>query len=296
MKSLYGVILLCMGAFCVHAQQYYKYYEVRDSADFQSLKLHIATLTGNCAIAGVDTREPLSIFGSEENNASTSSYKKVRIGDQLSMDIKLRGQDEAHSVFSAISESLFDEESETSEQWMVQLSNRYPTDLSLHYAIGNAEVNLSNLRLQKLKIKTGGADIHVFYEENKPNPIPMDSFLLKVDFGSLVVNRMNLSGAKVVDASVGFGNLRMDFSDKRTSPAVVTASVGAGTMEVILPENHASVLVYVNDSPLCGVHMMSCMKEIRPHVFASEDYKEGAPSSMVFHVDVGMGSIHFVHR
>ena len=98
--------------------------------------------------------------------------------------------------------------------WKMYLTDSKPYFLELNYGVGNANIDLSGLAIQKLKINTGSADVNVGYYSALENQIDMDTFFVKVDLGSVNVKNMNLSRTRFVMADVGFGNMTLDFSNK----------------------------------------------------------------------------------
>ena len=167
--------------------------------------------------------------------------------------------------------------------------------LSLNYAVGDAKVDLSDLPIEKLDISSGSAEVNVEYMENKPNIIEMDSFLVKVELGSLTINKMNYSRARTVIADVGFGALLVDYSRPLTEPSDVYASVGAGNLIIGLPHDEKfPVIINIQNSPLCNVNLPKGYKKTKKHVYVSQGYDENAPNILSFNLDVVVGQIKFV--
>jgi hypothetical protein len=165
----------------------------------------------------------------------------------------------------------------------------------LNYAVGDARVDLSDLPVEKLKISSGSADVKVEYMENRPNLIEMDSFLVKVDLGSLTINKMNCSKARTVIADVGFGALLVDYSKALDLPSQVHASVGAGNLIIGLPnDDKIPVIINIHDSPLCHVKLPKNFRKQKKNVYVSRGYHEGASNILSFNLDVVVGQIKFV--
>ncbi|MGC3989460.1 MAG: hypothetical protein QM796_07245 [Chthoniobacteraceae bacterium] len=159
--------------------------------------------------------------------------------------------------------------------------------------MGNANVDLSGLSVQKLKINTGSADVNVAYASGEENKVEMDTFFVKVDLGSLNVRQINLSRSKVVIAEVGFGNIYLDFSNKPSIIPVVKGSVGAGNMIIQLPEESVPVMVKINESWLCSIKLSKTLKKISEHTYANAAYTQNPKDALTFDLDVSMGQIQF---
>lgn len=172
------------------------------------------------------------------------------------------------------------------------LSDTKPYFLELDYGVGNAHVDLSGLAIKKLKINTGSADVNLGYSSLE-NLVDMDTLSVKVDLGSINVSNLNLSRAKYMKADVGFGNMMLDFSNSPLVSNVIEGSVGAGNLIIVLPSSKIPVLVRINDSWLCSVKIPESMKKISANTFANAAYSKDARNSLVFNLDVSMGSIIF---
>ena len=177
--------------------------------------------------------------------------------------------------------------------WKIYLTNDKPYSLDLNYGLGNANIDLSGLSVQRLKIRTGSADVNVTYNQGLENKVDMDTFQVKVDMGSLTVRHMNLSRSKTVLADVGFGNILLDFSDKPLRNYSVTGSVGAGNMTILMPDADVPVLVKISESWLCSIELCSGLKKIAPNTFANAAYKKNSKDPVTFDLDVSMGTILF---
>jgi hypothetical protein len=143
-----------------------------------------------------------------------------------------------------------------------------------------------------LKINTGSADVNVGYSSLE-NQVDMDTFLVKVDLGSLNVKNLNLSRTRYMVADVGFGNMTLDFSNEPLVSNRIKGSVGAGNLIIILPSEQTPVLIKIHDSWLCSVKIPAGLKKIGENTFANAAYKKDAKNSLTFDLDVSMGSIVF---
>ena len=177
--------------------------------------------------------------------------------------------------------------------WKINLNEDKVYKLNLIYGFGNADVNLTGTSVDKLKIKSGSADILVGYDDGSYNPIVMDTFFVKADFGSIVARRMELSRAKNVITKIGFGNVLLDFEHGNTEKCKVNASVGAGNLEILLPEKDTPVIIRVKDSPLCAIKLVEGFEEVEKNVYVNMEYSASAENLLSFDVDVALGMVRF---
>jgi hypothetical protein len=172
------------------------------------------------------------------------------------------------------------------------LTDSKPYTLELNYGMGNANVDLSGLSIQKLKISTGSANVNLGYQTLE-NRVDMDSLYVKADFGSVNVKNINLSRSRHLIADVGFGNMSLDFSGQTQVSNHVKGSVGAGNLVIILPDQNVPVMVKVRDSWLCSVTMVKSLKKISSNTYANAAYSNNPKNAISFDLDVSMGKIVF---
>jgi hypothetical protein len=73
----------------------------------------------------------------------------------------------------------------------------------------------------------------------------------------------------------------------------IKGSVGAGNLVIILPSEQTPVMVKIKDSWLCSLKVPSSLKKINETTYANAAYKHDAKNSLIFDLDVSMGSIIF---
>jgi hypothetical protein len=180
--------------------------------------------------------------------------------------------------------------------WKMYLSDAKPYLLDLNYGVGNANIDLSGLAVQNLKINTGSADVNIGYHSGLENLVEMDTFFVRVDLGSVSAKNLSLARTKYVMANVGFGNLMLDLS---TTPVVsnhVVGSVGAGNLIILLPSDNTPVFVKIKDSWLCSVKMPNGLNKVSENTFSNAAYTKDPKNALTFDLDVSMGNIIFKEK
>jgi hypothetical protein len=276
------------------AGQVKKQFSLDEKEKCDKVELTIKSKTGNCYIRPSQHAEILNVYSNQdlENYAHTlTNIVKNKIC-RVTLALK---QEANKGVGEKISYQVIGNEvsSPSDKFWKIYLTESKPYALDLSYGLGNANVDLSGLSINKLKIKTGSADVNVGYASGIENKVNMDTFFVKVDMGSLTVKNINLSRSKVVLAEVGFGNIFLDFSDKPLVQYQVKGSVGAGNMTIAMPPQDVPVLVTVNESWLCSVNLCKSLKKISSNTFANASYKKNPKDPITFNLDVSMGKITF---
>ncbi len=292
-KSLWLTVCGVALAWSVAVGQIKKQFTVENTQACDNIKLRLRANSGNCFIKPSQNAEILNVFSNQDESAYSHNYRKELKGRTCEVSLNL---EEVHSegIGQTISTKMFGntEKPVSDKIWKMYLTDSKPYLLELDYAIGNAHVDLSGLAIKNLKINTGSADVTVGYSSLE-NQIDMDTFSVNVDLGSLTVKNLNLSRARYMVADVGFGNMMLDFSNTPAVSNKIRGSVGAGNLVIILPSEETPVIVKVKDSWLCSVNVPHSLKKINETTYANAAYKKDAQNSLVFDLDVSMGSITF---
>lgn len=275
----------------VHGQV--KKFYTLENGDFDKVNIILKATSNSCCIKPTVNPHLVNVFGFE-NNAEPVIYSNNVDSDRTEeLVINLNNSSRENKI--SLSDKFFKTNSTTDNHWDLYLSREKPMKLLLSYAIGDASVDLSNLPIERLKINTGSANVNVSYLEGRSNLVAMDTFYVKVDLGSLTVNKVNHSRAQTVIADVNFGALLMDYSDLIDIPSHVFASVGAGTLVIGLPSSiDMPVIINIHNSPLCHVKLPKDFKKKESHVYINDSYFENAPNLLSFDLDVAVGQIKFV--
>ncbi len=270
-----------------------KYYSLENNNNFDRVNIILNASSNSCCIKPTVNRHLVNIFGYKNNPSLVIDTKTELIERIQHLVIVLNNSDEKESP--SFTNSFFKSSSKNDNHWDLYLTREKPMRLLLNYTVGDARINLSELPIERLKITSGGAEVKVEYLEGKANIVEMDSFLVKVDLGSLTINRINNAKAKTVIADVGFGALLMDYSDLLETPSKVYASVGAGNLIIGLPtDKKLPVIINIHNSPLCQVKIPKGYKKRKKHVYVSPAFHENPENILSFDLDVTVGQIKFV--
>jgi len=272
-----------------------KQFTVENTPSCDNIRLCVKANSGNCFVKPSQSQDILNVFSNQTEEAYAHNFRKEVKGKTCEVLLNLE-EVQADGISQSISTRFFGpSEGRAGEDkiWKMYLSDSKPYLLELNYGVGNANIDLSGLAIQKLKINTGSADVKVGYYSDLENQVDMDTFFVKVDLGSVDVKNMNLSRTRFVMADVGFGNMTLDFSNKPLVSNKIKGSVGAGNLTILLPSEETPVLVKIQDSWLCSMKLPTTLKKVGENTFANAAYKKGARNSLVFDLDVSMGNIVF---
>jgi len=270
-----------------------KQFSVEKIQECDKVVLKLRAKTGNCFIRPSQNEDLLNVYSNQDVEEYGHSFSNEVIGKTCSVKLSLE-QENMPGVSHKISYRVFGANEKPSDKfWKVYLAESTPYILDLDYGLGNANIDLSGLSVERLKINTASADVTIGYNSQVENKITMDTFSVKVDMGSLNAHHLNMARSKVVMAEVGFGNMYLDFSNRPTVANHIIGSVGAGNLTIQLPSEDVPVLVTINESWLCSINLSRSLKKIGSNKYANAAYTRDSPNALVFDLDVSMGKIVF---
>lgn len=270
-----------------------KQFSVEDREQVKKIDLRLSAKSGNCYIRPSQNSDLLNVYSNQDIVDYGHAFRNEVTGNTAMISLSLE-QEGQRGVGQKISYQVFGGDERPSDKfWKVYLTENKPYRLSLDYGLGNANIDLSGLSISQLKIKTGSADVNVFYGSGIENQIEMDTFFVKVDMGSLNVKQLNLARSRVVMADVGFGNILLDFSDKPSTSNHIKGSVGAGNLIILLPGKDIPVMVKINNSWLCSLDLCKSLKRVSENTFVNNAYANGNKDALTFDLDVSLGKIVF---
>lgn len=286
-----------LGVFSQANAQLKKFYSLKDSDSYDTVKLSLQASTGSCYFTNTTHSSPLNIYGNPDLDRINPTYHTDIKNNTCFVDLKLEEYqsssfDEGFSFESFFSGPKKSKKIEK-DYWKVYLSDQKIYDLNLLYGIGEAYLDFSGTAVKKVKINTGNANVKVDYSLNRENLIGMDTFSVKVDLGSLEAEKVNFLNASNIIAEIGFGSALLSFKEGENKKCDVQASVGAGTLEVVLPEDDTPVIIYLKGSPMCRVKIADGYEEVEKNTYVNMSYRADAENLITFNVDVAIGKIIF---
>lgn len=295
MKLVFTTFFGLLTMMCAHAQLK-KFYSLHDESLFDTVKFKLHATSGHCYFRTIEGGDVLNIYGNPDLEKINPSFDAKVIDNSCFVNLDLNeyrisglGDGLAFAVFSDASRAGGESES---NYWKMLVNDKKVYDLDLHYGIGTSNIDLSGAAVKNLKITTGSAEVNLNYEEDMFNQIRMDTFMIKSDLGTIATKNIYRSRAKNVIAEIGFGKVALDFSEPGTESCSVKATVGAGNLEVSLPQD-TPIIIYIKESPLCGVKISRDFEEVEKNVFVNMDYDAKAPNLLSLQVDVSLGSVVF---
>lgn len=286
-----GILLtLAFSASFVLKAQLNNSFTVSDNQEIDKVKFSLNSTSGQGVI---ESGLKASLVDIHSTSDVVEPHYNERIIDRTKEVTVALGEENNASLSTTITKRMFSTQSVEDYTWKVYLSKLKPLDLDLNYAIGDTYIDLSDLPIEKLKMRSGSANVKVNYKNGLGNLLEMDTFLIKVDMGTFEAKNLHLCNSSNIITDIGFGKVKMDFEDAQVINTNVKASVGAGKLEIILPSGAIPVKININDSPLCQIKMPGNFVNISENVFVSPGFEEGQLNAINFSVDVAVGNIVF---
>jgi len=294
MRSIGLLVGLVCASSALHAQVS-KHFRVEQDRNYRSITLNYNTSSGICYLAQGESQDPLGVYSVRDIDDFNHSFDKNEVDGNLRIDLTLHEKNN-QGISQSISDKVFSNADPDENIWKVLLTEDVAYNLNLTYGIGAAFIDLAGLSVQNLSVKTGSADVNIDYLTSMPNPIRMDTMDINVDLGNVAVRQIYLANVKNISAEVGFGNMLLDLAEPVDQPCNVVASVGAGSLEILIPKGEIPILIRVKESMLCDVRLTKSFKEIEDNVFINMDIDKDSDNMLVFDVDVSFGSIVFKEK
>lgn len=171
----------------------------------------------------------------------------------------------------------------------LELTRQAPLDLSLDLGAVKGDLDLSGFRLTNLRLSSGAAEIRV--RADTLNTAAMQ--LLEIDVGAASVRLDGVANLKTpkIRASVGVGELTMDFSGEWTQDIDATIDLALGHLDLRVP---ADVGIRIEiESFLSGFDKDRFTK--RGNAYYSRNY-DRAMHHLELKVNAALGNVDIDHR
>ncbi|MCP4460950.1 MAG: hypothetical protein GY816_23460 [Cytophagales bacterium] len=271
-----------------------KFYTLKEINNFDTVNFNLKAASGNTYIKNYEQSDyPLVIYGNPDLDKINPSFNTKFVENTCNASLEL---DSYNSVsfgdgFSFVVSKRSKEEKK--DYWKILLNQEKVYRLNMKYGVGNTDIDLSDVKLYDLRLNSGSANVKVGYQDDKSNLISMDTFYIKVDFGSIKTRNLGNARAKTVIADIGFGTALLDFSKMPTEKFHCDAKVGAGSLDVLIPDKDTPVIIYLKDSPFCGIRMDDDFEEVENNVYVNHSYAAKAKNLMKFNIDLALGNVSF---
>ena len=285
------LIGLVSGVFFHSNAQIIKDFKVDEKHGFNLVRLDFNVYKGITGIQRKMMEQPVHIHSelSKVNILPSFSYE---IKDQvLRTNISHRNV-ESENLGKSLSHKLFSSSNDDFDhRWQVNLNSHFLYSLNFYFGIGTASFDLSHLPVSNCIIKSTSADIKLDYLKNFPNSVRMDTMRVSINMGNLDASNLNLTNAKEMIFESNYGTINLSFSGNMSEACTVQATVGAGKVEVLLPDESQPYIVKIKSTAMCRTYVPKNLKEIGEKTYISRSYQQNSKNLMTFNIDVSVGSV-----
>lgn len=120
---------------------------------------------------------------------------------------------------------------------VIGLSREAPLDLDLDFGAGEAELDLSGMRIRRLDISTGASETTVRFDS--PNPIAAEHVRIDAGAAELTVVGLGNARARSIDFQGGVGSTTLDFTGAWAADARASVHMGIGELTLRFPRGLA---------------------------------------------------------
>lgn len=293
LKVVTLVLLSIFSADALQAQLR-RFYSLQNPNSYDSVDFTLKATSGISFFRHVNGGNPLNIFGNPDLDRINPSFEIDVVNRTCQVNLNLSEFRKSVVGDGLVYAMMSSKEEDEENYWKFLLNDQKVYNLNLNYGIGSSDIDLSGTHVSGLQITTGSADVTVNYRGGETNLSEMDTFMIKVDLGSIIAHDLERSRARNLIAEIGFGQAVLDFRNPVEKSCNVKATVGAGKLEVLLPIN-SPVIIHMKESPLCNITMAEGYEEMEKGVYVNMLYAADALNLLTFDIEVSMGVISFAN-
>ncbi|MBS9522477.1 DUF4097 family beta strand repeat protein [Litoribacter alkaliphilus] len=264
---------------------------VEERSGFNLVKLDFASYKGISRIQRDHSGHPLSIQANlaKVNILPTFTHS---IEDNILFASLDHSNVESENLGKSLSSRLFSNTNDDFDhEWLVGLNSNFMYDLDLYFGIGKAILDLSNINVANCKVKTATADVSLEYGRRAPNPISMDTMAVIINMGNVDVQNLNFSNARHMIFDVNYGKVNLSFNGEMPQASHLKASVGAGSVNIELPDQSLPYKIKVKSTAMCRTSIPSYLREVGSKTYVSKGFSENAKNLLLIEIDVSVGSV-----
>ncbi len=285
------LFLMMIGLVALSEAQLVKEFKIREKVGFDLVALEFTTYKSSTQLRRDKTSDPVYIHG-HLNQANILPVFSNKIENNILEASLVHKNVESENLGKSITAKLFSGSSEDFDHsWDVGLSTNFLYHLDFNLGMGKADFDLANLTVSQLKVKSASADVKIHYSSESPNQVQMDTLLVTLNMGTVVINDANFSNAKRMIFEVNYGKIDLNFSNGLHNPTHVIAAVGAGTLHLKLPPDSHPIKLKMRTTAMCKTSLPKYLKTLEKGTYITKGYKSDDPRLMELIIDVGVGSI-----
>ncbi|TDQ17607.1 hypothetical protein DFQ04_2263 [Algoriphagus boseongensis] len=270
--------------------QFVKEYKVTEKKGFEMVNLDFSSYKSYVNLKRNVVQDPIYIHGHLAQSNILPEFSQSVSKGVLSASL-VHKNIESDNLGKSITSKLFFSGDGYDHTWDVGLSSNYLYALNFSLGMGKSEMDLSQIPVSKLIVRSASSDVSIFYSQNSPNSVAMDTLLVTLSMGTLEIDRANFTNAKQMIFEVDYGKIDLNFSDGLPQACQVISAVSVGSVHLVLPPEDVPVRIKMRTTPMCRTSMPKYLKSTEKGVYVSKGYRSSNPKLLDLIIDVGVGSV-----
>jgi len=208
--------------------------------------------------------------------------------DQIDVNVEYEKNGSSADLFLSSEKSDNDLDIDTDDtRWDISLSRNYTWDIEFDMGVTDAEIDLSGLPIDILKLDHGVSECRVVFTE--PNPIEMRRLAVDAGVGDLELAGLGYANAEDMYFDGGTGDFTLDFAGQTEGFRTARVDVGVGSVAIELPRG-LPVRIEAEEGWLNSVTVPKRhFDEVDDDVYETKNYEEAA-YGLEIRLDIGIGS------
>lgn len=270
--------------------QFVKEYKVTEKKGFEMVILDFSSYKSFVNLKRNVVQDPIYIHGHLAQSNILPEFNQSVSKGVLSASL-VHKNIESDNLGKSITSKLFSSGNGYDHTWDIGLSSNYLYALNFSLGMGKSEMDLSQIPVSKLIVRSASSDVSIFYSQNSPNTVAMDTLLVTLSMGTLEIDRANFTNAKQMIFEVDYGKIDLNFSDGLPQACQVISAVSVGSVHLILPPEEVPVRIKMRTTPMCRTSLPKYLKSTEKGVYVSKGYRSSDPKLLELIIDVGVGSV-----
>lgn len=291
LRKLCLLFLGVIGYVGVSMAQLVKEFKISEKKGYEVVHLMFSSYKSTTLVKRIRSMDPLYIHGhlQKTNILPVFSYE---IKNNILESTLEHKNVESDNLGKSITSKIFSgNSSDFDHTWDLGLASNFVYNLDFNLGMGKTEIDLAQLPVSNLELHSASADVLINYGSKDPNQVQMDTLLVTLNMGTIEINDANFTNASKMIFEVNYGSLNLNFSDGMPSMCHVIAAVGAGSLNLKLPDESFPIKIRMRTTAMCRTTLPKYLKTIDKHTYITKGYKESDPRLLEFILDVGVGSL-----
>lgn len=282
---------MTIGWVAVSEAQLVKEFKATERSGFDMVALEFTSYKSSTQLKRTKSSDPVYIHGHLDQTNILPAFSHKTSNNVLLTSLVHKNV-ESENLGKSITSKLFSGSSDDFDHsWDVALSTNYLYHLDFNLGMGKSDFDLANLTISQMKVRSASADVLIHYGTDSPNQVQMDTLLVTLNMGTVIIENANFTNAKMMIYEVNYGKIDLNFSDGMHNASQVIAAVGAGSIHLRLPTDSFPIKIKVKSTAMCKTTLPKYLKTLEKGIYVTKGYDANDPRLMELILDVGVGSL-----